>query len=483
MSAPDYTVVIDKLAEKNWKFKRYNDAPLLSNNELVRFCPVPEEQVNAAFDFLELYTCVAGYDPAHPETLCHTVTDPVASRGGPYTGLWRICKNTKGEEQGEPGIYQTLRSGYQTSILLTGGALDMTEAHIIGQGNYDGNRKEVTVVFPNIAAESLTAVVESVPPTVTDPTVWGAALPAGTWYRKARHGLPQDDGAGMLVLKLSTEPDEVPFTTAGSPPIISGGGVLSALTSSSESRHSLGRFDTRADAITAVNTYLATLADGTHYQAGISQTEEGFVATIEVETAKLRTGTFYYPSQWGGAHGSVTVSGTPVAYDLRDRVTVIDNIKDADLQTLLDAAPQFTFGADGTTMYRLHYGLRPGISPFSGRVVVHLHCSVGNIIQATDPWVNYTDEKRETFMEQYTKDLSQIRFRSKLTSVKQTRDRSAAQTYAYTGGSSGYHMTPDCRVEDHHNGCWKAVCVEVANGWGKWKNATSNSGPSAGEGS
>jgi|GEM_PF-3967068 len=185
--------------------------------------------------------------------------------------------------------------------------------------------------------------------------------------------------------------------------------------------------------------------------------------THEEEEAVARNAVFLYPG--------VDALGQPLETALRDWARTYENISDTDLQAILDALPVTVTGNDGFVR-ELHYSVSPGVSRYPGLVTAHVRRSVGAIINnGTNAWLNYVSGWKTTFLEQYSRDLTQVRKRARCVLVTQTCDHAAAYAAAYAPLEGDYYCNNECKVEDHGNGHWRAVNVSVANKWGPWTAA------------
>ena len=195
-----------------------------------------------------------------------------------------------------------------------------------------------------------------------------------------------------------------------------------------------------------------TVEKSTEYPGTVNKTHEE-------DEAVARNAAFLYPG--------LDALGQPLETALRDWARTYENITDAALQTILDALPVTVAGNDGFVR-NLNYSVSPGVSRYPGLVTAHVRCSVGAIVNAgTNAWLNYVSGWLTTKQEQYSHDLTQVRRRSRFVCVTQTCDHTAAYAAAYAPKTNCF-CAPECRVEDHGNGHWRAVNVSVELIWGAW---------------
>lgn len=124
---------------------------------------------------------------------------------------------------------------------------------------------------------------------------------------------------------------------------------------------------------------------------------------------------------------------------------------------------------DGTTGYNVTVSVSPTAYPslFTARFTA---AYPGNG-SGGDNWNDYESLNNATTEEQYHEfdGVVKRRTRTKLFSIKQTKSRATAYTFAYTGASSGYHITPESHVEIYAGGTrFRAICIEAEDEWGAW---------------
>lgn len=381
-----------------------------------------------------------------------------------YAGRWGLVSNEAGpirianEPPGKLGIIQTLRWGWAATILTaaTPPAVDFSNALV----KYRRNRNELTITWVNLAPTALQACAEQVPDSLADGVqIRGNTFAAsGGWIRKGPvESELDDDGMGVLVAVFASEPDAVGDVQAGT------GLVLAGKTATETTRHAYLRCNTRAEAITAAATVLASLPEGTHLAASFQHGPEGFEVSFQrADAVPVDSGWFQVPSSFGNYPS------------LLDGVRVFEGWAIQDLKNLMAALPPTVSGPDG--IHVLHYSLRPGHSPFSGRFGTILHRNVGAIVNPIDPWVNFTVNGLVTTQERYMRvgDVMKVGRRRQSESIKQTYDYGAATTFAYTlnGPDAGdWILLPGCRVEDHGRGRWRGVAVMAEKLWQPWVNS------------
>lgn len=263
------------LAEADARMFSQKSNELAKTRELQRFWPDLMFTDASDFEpyrmFLEQFTSAKNYP-----TRQRWVDDPMVD-GVPFTGRWRAGGVNIKSQGGVPYIVQVLRFGWLESIVdyYDPTKLDPTEATLLNPGMYDPTRKLVVFAFLNVSTEKMTMVADSAPTTIVDPIIWGANLPTGTWYRKAKSARQGEDGSGIVLVAYSTEPDEVLS-------------VMVENSAASWSVKAIKRFDEREDAIAYINTDLVTttvagepeITTGVVVNGSFEKTDEGYLAEV-----------------------------------------------------------------------------------------------------------------------------------------------------------------------------------------------------------
>lgn len=241
----------------------------------------------------------AGNDtnPAADPAACKFVDLPRAGSKR-YPGRWGLVQNEQGSVklQNRPteiyGIIQTLRWGWAASITLEGGAPDFTYA----LAKYGKLRKELTITWRNLAADSLKTCAEAVPATLTNPTVQGCEY-TGAWVRKGPVQTDLDeDGLGVLVAVFAIEPDTISMATEA--------------TAARTEITSVARCDTQA-AANALLTAVVLPTAGQSLSGSIQPSPEGYKAVLQYGLAvKLDSGWVTRQDVWGTARRRSAINCT-----------------------------------------------------------------------------------------------------------------------------------------------------------------------------
>lgn len=245
------------------------DSPIFPDAEVtVGWGGIPKSSVSDCLTALRTKTWATNFDKGDAS---YTVLDPVVGMVPLAKGLWRAAIGTLKvlddvkQESVEPrySIQLTLRKGYAT-------ALSMDEARIMEPGRYT-LRQSVDIMWVNLAG-NVCGLAASVSASLSPLAVGGESL-AGSWVRKFSNGWRVKDGSGVVMARFAVEPDSI--TIPESADALSVGQRI------------IGRYDTRAAAAAALAAVVQT--SGKKLTGSVEQSEEGFIAVINDDTAQELT--------------------------------------------------------------------------------------------------------------------------------------------------------------------------------------------------
>ena len=193
-----------------------NNAPILDSKEVTVYYPCSDrDMVGACCEYIHAYGLPK---EGGSEKAQHYRVDPSMGEGRePLPGIWRIVAARGAERGQEGGVYVTMRKGF-LQTLLSGAAIDWSEAHCVdaiespgntqaisGVSNTTSNNPEEALIvrFRNLDRSKFKAMrTELAATTFTDPAIDGV-IHTGTWHKVLVHAYEGDDGSGVLDVMLA----------------------------------------------------------------------------------------------------------------------------------------------------------------------------------------------------------------------------------------------------------------------------------------
>ena len=390
---------------------------------------IPCEAAGEVVQWLRQYTDVSNTQPipavSNPKAklttgLLHAM--PGIWRSGSVSIKFGIQNPQEQTKNVLVGVIQEIKEGYTTTILKADGAPDFSDIRLVNirkrmwsAGKYDGQRPEIAFFWPNLAGGKVRACVNQIPQQLDSPVIDGETY-TGTWYRKTFDGTREEDGAGVAWATYSTEPDTVTMPSEAD--------------DFQTSTISLGRYDTRAAAVSALSSITQTV--GKIFHGRVERTAEGYEALVTTETAVLAD------------TGEQTVPDELAPSYLREAT----NVPAASIATYLPTA-----NYRNTYLYRTEPNI--SINRF-GLFDVKYHQRA--VRQYPDPWVNATTAEYS-----YTEYSDSNRL---MRVVTEWDVFTTSMSAAYSAISSASNTISGCGVTHNQDLThWKAHIRISTNGW------------------